>query len=102
MDRWKWVVSDVGVTLDTSATHSENLFFLYMFSGKARCAAGSCARGEGTAAHQEGKQRAIGNGRNQGNRGNRQGGNRGRCSAAQQGETRENVSKEGERLLEYL
>ena len=27
LDKWKWVVIDVGVTLDTSATHSENLFF---------------------------------------------------------------------------
>ena len=26
LDRWKWVVIDVGVILDTSATHSENLF----------------------------------------------------------------------------
>ena len=27
LDRWKWVVIDVGVILDTSARHSENLFF---------------------------------------------------------------------------
>ena len=27
MDRWKWVVIDVGVILDTSASHSENFFF---------------------------------------------------------------------------
>ena len=27
MDRWKWVVIDVGVILDTSASHSENCFF---------------------------------------------------------------------------
>ena len=26
LDRWKWVVIDVGVILDTSATHSENCF----------------------------------------------------------------------------
>ena len=24
LDRWKWVVIDVGVILDTSASHSEN------------------------------------------------------------------------------
>ena len=27
LGRWKWVVIDVGVILDTSATHSENLLF---------------------------------------------------------------------------
>ena len=27
MDRWKWVVIDVGVILDTPASHSENFFF---------------------------------------------------------------------------
>ena len=27
LDRWKWVVIDVGVILDTSASHSENFFF---------------------------------------------------------------------------
>ena len=27
MDRWKWVVIDVGVVLDTPASHSENFFF---------------------------------------------------------------------------
>ena len=27
MDRWKWVVIDVGVILDTSASHSENFVF---------------------------------------------------------------------------
>ena len=27
MDRWKWVVIDVGVIGDTSASHSENFFF---------------------------------------------------------------------------
>ena len=27
LDMWKWVVIDLGVTLDTSATHSENCFF---------------------------------------------------------------------------
>ena len=27
MDRWKWVVIDVGVILDTSASHSENFLF---------------------------------------------------------------------------
>ena len=26
LDRWKWVVIDVGVILDTSASHSENIF----------------------------------------------------------------------------
>ena len=26
LDRWKWVVIDVGVILDTSASHSENCF----------------------------------------------------------------------------
>ena len=28
--RWKWVVSDVGVILDTSATHSENFFSAFL------------------------------------------------------------------------
>ena len=27
LDRWKWVVIDVGVILDTLASHSENLLF---------------------------------------------------------------------------
>ena len=27
LDRWKWVVIDVGVILDTSASHSENFLF---------------------------------------------------------------------------
>ena len=27
MDRWKWVVIDVGVILDTPASHSENVSF---------------------------------------------------------------------------
>ncbi len=27
LDRWKWVVIDVGVILDTSASHYENFFF---------------------------------------------------------------------------
>ena len=31
LDRWKWVVIDVGVIPDTSASHSENLFFLDIF-----------------------------------------------------------------------
>ena len=30
LDRWKWVVIDVGVILDTSATHSENLFSSFL------------------------------------------------------------------------
>ena len=31
LDRWKWVVIDVGVILDTSASHSENFFFSTCF-----------------------------------------------------------------------
>ena len=33
LDRWKWVVIDVGVILDTLASHSENLLFLPTFFG---------------------------------------------------------------------
>ena len=32
LDRWKWVVIDVGVILDTSASHSENFFCFRPFS----------------------------------------------------------------------
>ena len=31
LDRWKWVVIDVGVILDTSASHSENCVFRQFF-----------------------------------------------------------------------
>ena len=33
LDRWKWVVIDVGVISDTSASHSENFFVSFMFLG---------------------------------------------------------------------
>ena len=32
LDRWKWVVIDVGVILDASASNSENLFFRHFRS----------------------------------------------------------------------
>ena len=31
LDRWKWVVIDVGVILDAFASHSENFFFPTFF-----------------------------------------------------------------------
>ena len=31
LDRWKWVVIDVGVILDAFASHSENFFFRHFF-----------------------------------------------------------------------
>ena len=31
LDRWKWVVIDVGVILDAFASHSENCFFRHFF-----------------------------------------------------------------------
>ncbi len=32
LDRWKWVVIDVGVILDAFASHSENFFFRHFLS----------------------------------------------------------------------